>query len=172
MASSSMKNYLEAVRHTLDAALCLTNFPSQLVERHNKPQVEVAKCPELLNTPVTIARTDKEKVMIEGSINSLRMSIKIKQLDDVEEWITDRFMRFLMQRAEHFDILRRKPVEGFDISFVITNKHMETMNKQKMIDFLIQFMTDIDKELNEIKLDTYARSRVAGRNLLKAFCGK
>jgi hypothetical protein len=29
------------VRHTLTAAMCLDNFSSQVVERHNKPEVEV-----------------------------------------------------------------------------------------------------------------------------------
>ena len=30
-----------------------------------------------------------------------------------------------MQRAEKFSILRRKPVEGYTISFLITNIHTE-----------------------------------------------
>ena len=37
----SLKPYLAAVRHSLTAALCLQNFDSQLVERHNKPEVEI-----------------------------------------------------------------------------------------------------------------------------------
>jgi actin related protein 2/3 complex subunit 4 len=39
--SSTLKPYLNCVRTTLDAALCLRNFPSQTVERHNKPEVEI-----------------------------------------------------------------------------------------------------------------------------------
>lgn len=34
-----MQPYLEAVRKTLEAALCLEQFSSQVVERHNKPEV-------------------------------------------------------------------------------------------------------------------------------------
>lgn len=42
MASGgALKPYLEAVRTTLTAAACLRNFPSQTVERHNKPEAEV-----------------------------------------------------------------------------------------------------------------------------------
>ena len=33
--------YLKTVRATLTAAMCLHNFASQDVERHNKPEVEV-----------------------------------------------------------------------------------------------------------------------------------
>ena len=35
---------------------------------------------ELLLTPVVISRNEKEKVLIEGSINSLRISIAVKQV--------------------------------------------------------------------------------------------
>jgi hypothetical protein len=38
--SNALRPYLNCIRHTLDAALCLRNFPSQVVERHNKPEVE------------------------------------------------------------------------------------------------------------------------------------
>ena len=41
MATSTLKPYLNCIRTTLDAALCLRNFPSQTVERHNKPEVEI-----------------------------------------------------------------------------------------------------------------------------------
>lgn len=35
---------------------------------------------ELLLTPVVISRNEKERVLIEGSVNSLRISIAIKQV--------------------------------------------------------------------------------------------
>lgn len=40
-SNGALKPYLDAVRATLIAATCLRNFPSQNVERHNKPEVEV-----------------------------------------------------------------------------------------------------------------------------------
>lgn len=39
--AATLKPYLNAVRSTLSAALCVENFESQVVERHNKPEVEV-----------------------------------------------------------------------------------------------------------------------------------
>uniref|UniRef100_F8WE39 ARPC4-TTLL3 readthrough n=1 Tax=Homo sapiens TaxID=9606 RepID=F8WE39_HUMAN len=39
--TATLRPYLSAVRATLQAALCLENFSSQVVERHNKPEVEV-----------------------------------------------------------------------------------------------------------------------------------
>lgn len=66
--------------------------------------------PELILQPVVISRNENEKVLVETSINSVRISIKIKQVDDIEKILCQKFSRFLMQRAEHFFILRRKPI--------------------------------------------------------------
>lgn len=41
LQTATLRPYLSAVRATLQAALCLENFSSQVVERHNKPEVEV-----------------------------------------------------------------------------------------------------------------------------------
>ncbi|KAJ5860156.1 ARP2/3 complex 20 kDa subunit (P20-ARC) [Penicillium soppii] len=89
---------------------------------------------------------------IEPSRNSVRVSIRIKQADEIEHILVHKFTRFLTQRAESFFILRRKPVEGFDISFLITNFHTEKMLTHKLIDFVIEFMEEVDKEISEMKL--------------------
>ena len=80
---------------------------------------------ELVLNSIVVARNKQERIKIETSINSVRVSIGIKQSDEVEEILCRRFMRFLMVRAENFAILRRKATEGFDISFLITNAHCE-----------------------------------------------
>lgn len=107
--------------------------------------------------------------------------------------LVHKFSRFLTQRAESFFILRRKPVEvsfslspvsvwtiiadasqGYDISFLITNFHTESMLKHKLVDFVLQLfvfvspwssrmiyganilifnsMEEVDKEISEMKL--------------------
>ncbi|GJU33405.1 actin-related protein 2/3 complex subunit 4 [Tanacetum coccineum] len=109
--ASSMRLYLTCIRNTLEATLCLQNFPCQEVERHNKPEVEMKTSPELLLKPVVICRNEVEKCLIEASINSIRMSVKVKQADEVENILTKKFLRFLSMRAEAFQVLRRKPVQ-------------------------------------------------------------
>ncbi len=42
--------------------------------------------------------------------------------------------------------------QGYDISFLITNTHTEEMLKHKLVDFIIQFMEEVDKEISEMKL--------------------
>jgi hypothetical protein len=72
---------------------------------------------ELIMKPLVVSRTGHgrdgfggERILVEGSINSLRISIKIKQADDIEVLLCKKFVRFLEQRAEQFFIMRRKPV--------------------------------------------------------------
>ena len=82
-ANSSLEKYLSTVKSSLQCALCLRNFPSQSVEKHNKPEVEVRGNRELLMSPLTISRSEVEACIIESSINSVRVSIKIKQADEI-----------------------------------------------------------------------------------------
>lgn len=42
--------------------------------------------------------------------------------------------------------------QGYDISFLITNFHTEEMLKHKLVDFIIEFMEEVDKEISEMKL--------------------
>ncbi|KAF3963293.1 hypothetical protein CMV_012304 [Castanea mollissima] len=74
--ANTLRLYLTCIRNTLEAAMCLQNFPCQEVERHNKPEVELKTSPELLLNPVLICRNEAEKCLIETSINSLRISLK------------------------------------------------------------------------------------------------
>lgn len=166
-----MKPYLTAVRTSLTAAISLEDFSSQLVERHNRPEIEVDNShnPELLLNPVTIARNVHEKILIEPSINSVRVSISIKQADEIEQILVRQFTRFLTQRAELFFILRRVPVKDYDISFLITNFHTEQMLKDKLVDFIIEFMEEVDKEISEMKLFLNARARVIAEAYLTPF---
>ncbi|KJK87516.1 hypothetical protein H633G_08630 [Metarhizium anisopliae BRIP 53284] len=167
--SQSLRPYLQCVRSSLTAALTLSNFASQTAERHNVPEIEAQTSPEVLLTPLTIARNENERVFIEPSINSIRISIKIKQADEIEHILVHKFTRFLTQRAESFFILRRKPIKGYDISFLITNFHTDEMLKHKLVDFIIQFMEDVDKEISEMKLFLNARARFVAESFLTPF---
>ncbi|KAK3112992.1 Arp complex subunit [Teratosphaeriaceae sp. CCFEE 6253] len=167
--SQSLRPYLSCVRSTLTAALSLSNFASQAAERHNVPEIEAASSPEVLLNPLTVSRNAEERVLVEPSVNSVRVSIRIKQADEIEGILVHKFTRFLTQRAEAFFILRRKAVAGYDISFLITNFHTEEMLKHKLVDFIIQFMEEVDKEISEMKLFLNARARFVAESFLTPF---
>lgn len=218
--ATTLGPYLECIRHTLEASLCLRNFPSELVERHNKPEIEI-QCaaraaqppsaregpPEAslelasryrrdnkvaMMNPVLICRNEKEQCLIEPSVNSVRVSVLVKKSDELEDLFCHKFTRFLMQRAEQFRILRRRPLkfasaskgrsrnvnlsadvdtggDSFDISFLVTHVHAESLLKDKLIDFIIQFIQDIAKEISEMKIAVNARARLVATEFMKAF---
>ena len=49
--------------------------------------------------------------MIECAENSLRLSVKLKQSDELEGFLCDKFTKLMMRRAEKFHILRRIPIQ-------------------------------------------------------------
>ena len=59
--------------------------------------------------------------------------------------------------------------QGYDISFLITNFHTEQMFKHKLVDFIIHFMEEIDKEINDMKLAVNSRARLSAEEFLKRF---
>ena len=76
----------------------------------------------------------------------------------------------MTRRADNFEVLRRKPMEGYDISFLITNTHIcEKMVKEKLIDFMVEFIRDVDNEISEMRITLNARARLCAVNFLQAF---
>lgn len=61
--------------------------------------------------PKKIIKSNNEEVLIEKSINSSRISIKLKKLDEIDRLLCHKFAAFLTQRADKFIILRRKPIQ-------------------------------------------------------------
>jgi|ERR1711879_10341 len=165
----ALEPYLMVLRKSLEASLNLSHFDSMLVERHNKPEIEMGTSREVVMNPLTITRSEMQRILIEPSINSVRISIKIKQANEIECLLTKHFTRFMTRRAENFEILRRKPMKDYDISFLITNFHLEDMIKDALIDFIVEFVRDVDKEISEMRITLNARAKLCAVNFLQAF---
>lgn len=60
-------------------------------------------------------------------------------------------------------------MRGYDISFLITNFHTEDMLKHKLVDFIVHFMEEVDKEISEMKLFLNARARFVAEAFLTPF---
>lgn len=43
-------------------------------------------------------------------------------------------------------------LQGYDISFLVTNYHTEHLLKHQLVEFIITFMEEVDKEVSEMKL--------------------
>jgi actin related protein 2/3 complex, subunit 4 len=165
--AESLKPFLAILRDTLDYALNLRNFPSQIYEKINRPQVEVSESLELLNNPIIISKNEDEKIEIEPSINSVRINIVIKKHADLEELLMGIYSNYLMNRADKLHILRKKAKEGYDISFLVTNYHLENYKKEEIIDYIVEFVQDLSKEITEMKLIVNSQSRLVSTNFME-----
>ena len=58
-------------------------------------------------------------------------------------------------------------LQGYDISFLITNFHTDEMYRHKLVDFVINFMEEIDREISEMKLCVNSRARICAEEFLK-----
>ena len=163
----SYKPYLTIIRDTLEQALCLKNFPSQLYEKINRPQVEVRESPELISKPVIISRNEAEKVEIETSINSVRVNIAVKKHQEIDKLIVGIYSNYLMNRANQLNILRKVAKKDYDISFLITNFTLENYKKEDIIDFIIEFIQDFTKEVTDMKMTVNSQSRFATTYLME-----
>ena len=59
--------------------------------------------------------------------------------------------------------------QGYSISFLITHAHLERMWKQKLVEFIIQFMEDINKEISAMRIALNSRARIVAQEYLKSF---
>ena len=163
----SYKPYLAIIRDTLDEALCLRTFPSQLYEKINRPQVEVKENAELTSKPVIISRNESEKVEIETSINSVRVNVAVKKYQEIDKLIVGIYSNYLMNRANQLNVLRKVAKPGYDISFLITNFTLENYKKEDIIDFIIEFIQDFTKEVTDMKMTVNSQSRFATTYLME-----
>ena len=163
----SYKPYLTIIRDTLEQALCLKNFPSQLYEQINRPQVEVKESQELISKPVIISRNESEKVEIETSINSVRINVAVKKYQEIDKLIVGIYSNYLMNRANQLNILRKVAKPGYDISLLITNFTLENYKKEELIDFIIEFIQDFTKEVRDMKMTVNSQSRFATTYLME-----
>lgn len=169
--ATSHKNYHDAVRDALTEAFRLESAPSKKMDGRDRPEIEYADAPALLRAPVRITRGDEGEgeCLIERAVNSCRVSVRVRQSDELEAILARSFCGALGRRADAFEVLRRVPVDGYDVSFLILLRHAETMDVGALVDFVVMFMEDVDKEISEQKLSVSSRGRAVSTAFLKQF---
>lgn len=58
------------------------------MHRHTEPEVELQHNPELLLQPTHIVRDDHTSCLVEGSINSVRVSLRLPKPDELQHKLT------------------------------------------------------------------------------------
>lgn len=104
----SLAPYYKAVRSTLQAAFCLRDLAPRSLAI---PDIECKTNDDLLLQPLVVARTEQERCLIEGSLNSVRISFRFRAHDEMDSIVVSGFCRFLEKRAEDLVVLRRRAVK-------------------------------------------------------------
>jgi len=59
--------------------------------------------------------------------------------------------------------------KGYSFSFLITDKHVDKLTKNKVIEFILHFIEEADKEISSMKIAMNARGRAIGSEYMKLF---
>lgn len=109
-------------------------------------------------------------VLIESSVNSLRLSIKFQRCDECEAYFKAKLCRFVGRRAEDFIVVRRKPRIGWDFTFLITVYHLRNIfQRQLLIDFIVDFITDMETTISEMRYGLCYRGKAIAFEWLREF---
>jgi actin related protein 2/3 complex subunit 4 len=119
----------------------------------------------------------RESCLIESTRNSVRVSFLFKaqanaqakaNADPLEASILFQWMRLLMVQENH-PLLRKNPVKGYSVSFLVTNRHLAIHGRETVEDSILDFCASIDKECSDVKLQVNAQARYVTSEFLKAF---
>lgn len=53
----------------------------------------------------------------------------------------------------------KQSLKGYDVSFLITNEHLEKYKKKELIEFIVGFIGNVEKDLSDIKLNIIQQAR-------------
>ncbi len=190
--------YVDSIREALVRSLVLVDSPCQHIDGYNKPEIELQNSKELLLDPIELRRNEQECIIIERSLNSVRVnvqvrpaqapkcycyqsqslyaphpestshvSVQLKRVGDLEAWLRSKRIAFIMQRADDIDIIRRKPAPGFDISFLVTARHLQSFDKTALINLITTLVTEL-ASVNDLKRLISSRGRVYSLSISRA----
>jgi hypothetical protein len=181
--TSTTTHYFDQVRTKLDYALSGMEYPTTSAQGQDypiRPYVELGMAPTTTIKKERITRNNsKEHCLIESSSNSVRCSFLLKQqhttTDPIEQAIASKYLAFFQRRAEHYHILRRQPifdVEGgykYSISFLLLQTQLDKYGQEQMVDTILDFLGQVDRECSHVKISLNARARLVASEFLKAF---
>lgn len=151
--------YIDTIASELYSSFCVRDFPCQDVERRNKPEIEFGQCKELLLEPHVIKlKSPPEQCLVEPSINSTRISFLFNRGDEMDDLVALALLKFLGMKADHHLLLRRTPVDSYDVSFLVTSELLQQYGPVKIMLSTLKFASSVPEFLADLK--SKAKTRV------------
>lgn len=63
------------------------------------------------------------------------------------------------RRADQLEIVRRAALPGWDVTFLVTNFHLDRYRREGLVAFVLQFVRDLHAEVSAMKLALRSRAR-------------
>lgn len=150
--------YIDTIASVMYASFCLRDFPCQDVERRNKPEIEFGQCKELLLDPHVIQlKSPPERCLVEPSINSTRVSFLFSRGDEMDDLLAFTTHKFLGMKADHHLLLRRTPVDSYDVSFLVTSELLQRYGPVKIMLSTLKFASSVSESLSDLKSQVMMR---------------
>ena len=173
--SSSLAPYLDQIRTEIEQSFAAMDevSASSSSKYPIRPHVELQKGLVRSKELQRGGKSKKECCLVESSSNSVRVSFLFKQqhqdADPIEQSILSKYMKFFQQRADQYSILRRKPVEGYSISFLVLNTHVCKFGTDQILQVILDFLSQLDRECSDVKISINARARLIATEFMKEF---
>lgn len=200
--------YLRRLFNTLNREICLFYLPLNLPCMHSVPFIEQEHLIKNLSNAnyddisdsnknlfnrnnkvdliksLYVYRHSKEFCYVESCIDSVRVSLKFYFKCEFERRLFNQLTVFMKKNSDYLQLVRKKSIEGFDISFLITdqilnsynnricinkNNSCNRMGKYDVIHFILKFVVDIDRQIQDKMLQSTYFSRYYIRKFFQEF---
>ncbi|RZF38767.1 hypothetical protein LSTR_LSTR008137 [Laodelphax striatellus] len=145
METLTIESYKEEVKKYLPKVIARQSVVN--IPHHQAVEVEMRTVKDFQLAIVKIKRNQRERVLIEQSLSTVRISIVFQHVNNTHEIMMKSFnsTRDESPGADKFVILRQTPVEGYDISFLLTSQ--EPQNRTPLADFVVNFLQKMEDNI-------------------------
>lgn len=136
------------------------------------PAVSVAPNSTSLEIPTASASTSSSgsvAVAPSGDSGSVQQQPGKIKTNPLELAILTKYRAFFQHDADQHHILRRRPVPGYSISFLIVPCHLERIGRDRIISKILSFVEKLDQEINQVKINVNSQARRCSVGYFKEF---
>eukprot|EP00764_Aduncisulcus_paluster_P003191 gnl/Carplike_NY0171/14859_a22068_110.p1 GENE.gnl/Carplike_NY0171/14859_a22068_110~~gnl/Carplike_NY0171/14859_a22068_110.p1 ORF type:complete len:171 (+),score=33.68 gnl/Carplike_NY0171/14859_a22068_110:48-560(+) len=161
-------DFIESVKKGIETSLDIEPLSLRHSYSFAYPEVEIKEDSSRLLAPLEIKYQDIYEVLIERAVDSVRISIKVRMRDeDIEKSILDNFSKEMHGLWSELPIIRKKPVKGYFLSFLILHHHIEEFSKNRIVFFISTILQDLSREISALKIATHSQIRRVADALLQ-----
>ena len=96
--------------------------------------------------------------------------LQLRPVEPLDDWLRNKRQQLVQHRADQFRIVRRLPVQGYCLSFLVTVEHLQLFDKAQLITFICECINELSSA-QDMKRLALSRGRAAGSLLWRSLPG-